>query len=263
MPYDAQHALEYPEVAGWALGALDSDDLAAFGEHLQSCGQCQAEAAEFTPVADGLKFAAPAVEPPDGLELKTVAAVQYAVMATARGESEPAPAPVAANVLEPKPSSQNRASRWRHLHWTNPLLYAGTALGAAAVTAAIFIGAGHSRAAAPAVAASFSLKAQPGQAGSATATARHANGGWEIQFTAQDLPKLAKGQFYECWYAGANNTPGHPELITSGTFVGNNGTFNMWSAADPAKFKIMQITAERPGDASQHGKVILQGVAQI
>ena len=33
----------------------------------------------------------------------------------------------------------------------------------------------------------------------------------------------------------------------------------MWSAADPAKFKIMQITAEQPGDAGQHGQVILSG----
>ena len=36
----------------------------------------------------------------------------------------------------------------------------------------------------------------------------------------------------------------------------------MWSAADPTKFKVMQITAERPGDASQHGQVVLSGTAQ-
>jgi hypothetical protein len=36
----------------------------------------------------------------------------------------------------------------------------------------------------------------------------------------------------------------------------------MWSAANPATFKIMQITIEQPGDASQHGQVILQGIAQ-
>ena len=27
MPYDAQHALEHPEVGAWVLGALDADDL--------------------------------------------------------------------------------------------------------------------------------------------------------------------------------------------------------------------------------------------
>jgi hypothetical protein len=262
MPYDAQHALEHPEVAGWALGALDSDDLAAFEEHLQSCEQCQTEAAEFAPVAEGLMFAAPAAEPPDDLELKTVAAVQYAVMAASRAEPAPAPAPAVATAPGPKPSSASKASRWWHVHWTNPLLSVVTALGAAAVTAAGFIGVQVSQVAAPAVAASFNLKAQPGQTGSATATARHANGGWEIQLTARHLPKLGQSQFYECWYAGRNNRPGHLELITAGTFVGSNGTFTMWSAADPATFKIMQITIEEPGNASQHGKVILQGVAQ-
>jgi len=262
MPYDAQHALAHPEVAAWALGALDPDEVAAFEEHLQSCEQCQAEAAEFAPVAESLALAAPAAKPPPDLEFKTLAAVRYAVMAESRTEPEPVPAPAVANAPAPKPSPARKASRRWHLHWTNPLLSAVTALGAAAVTAAVFIGVQLSQVAAPAVAASFNLKAQPGQTGSATATARHAQGGWEIQFTAKHLPKLRQGQFYECWYAGTSNRPGHPELITAGTFVGSNGTFNMWSAADPATFRTMQITIEQPGDASQHGKVIVQGVAE-
>ena len=79
MAYDAQHALDHPEVAGWALGALDPDDMPAFEEHLRSCEQCQAQVAEFTAVAKSLALAAPAAEPPAGLELKVVAAVQYAV----------------------------------------------------------------------------------------------------------------------------------------------------------------------------------------
>jgi Anti-sigma-K factor rskA, C-terminal/Putative zinc-finger len=261
MPYDAQHALEHPEVAAWALGALDPDDATAFQKHLQSCEQCQREVAEFAPVAQSLTLAAPAAKPPPELELKTIAAVQYAVMA----ESRPEPVPVAAATVVPAPevrlSSTTKAIRWWHLHWTNPLLSVVTALGAAAVTAAAFIGIQVFQVTAPAVAASFNLKAQPGQTGSATATARHAGGGWQVQLTVTHLKKLGKGQFYECWYAGPNNQPGHPELITAGTFTGTNGTFKMWSAADPAEFKIMQITAEQPGDASQHGNVVLSGTA--
>ena len=202
-------------------------------------------------------FAAPAAEPPPDLEFKTLAAVQYAVMAESQTQPEAPSEPAA-----PKPSSAGKASRWWHLHWTNPLLSVVTALGAAAVTAAAFIGVQVFQASAPAVAASFSLHAQPGQSGSATATVRHADGGWEIKLTVKDLKKLGPDQFYECWYAGPNNRPGHPQLITAGTFAGSNGTFNMWSAADPAKYKIMQITAEQPGNASQHGKVILSGTAQ-
>ena len=258
MPYDAQHALEHPEVAAWVLGALDPDDLAAFEEHLQYCEQCQAEAAEFAPVGEGLKFAAPAVTPPADLELKTVSAVQYAAMAQWRTEPEPGSRPE----LVPKPSSTGKASRWWHLHWTNPLLSVVTALGAAALTAAAFIGVQLSQIAAPAVVASFDLKAQPGQHGSAMAAARDVTGGYAIQLTVKNLPKLRNGQFYECWYAGQNNRPGNPELITAGTFAASNGTFNMWSAADPAKFKTMQITVEQAGNASQPGKIILSGIAQ-
>jgi hypothetical protein len=86
--------------------------------------------------------------------------------------------------------------------------------------------------------------------------------GWAIELTVKHLPKLEPGQFYECWYAGPGNRPGNLQLITAGTFITSNGTLNMWSAADPAKFKIMQISTEQPGDASQHGQVILQGTAQ-
>ena len=95
MVYDARHALAHPEVAGWALGALDPDDMAAFEEHLRSCEQCQAQVAEFTPVAKSLAMAAPAAEPPAGLELKVVAAVQYAAMAESAATST-ATAPLAA-----------------------------------------------------------------------------------------------------------------------------------------------------------------------
>jgi hypothetical protein len=37
---------------------------------------------------------------------------------------------------------------------------------------------------------------------------------------------------------------------------------SMWTAADPRQFRTMEITAESPGDASQHGRVILSGVAR-
>jgi len=248
MVYDAQHALEHPEVAARALGALDPGDAASFEEHLRSCEQCQDQAAEFAPVACSLPLAAPAVEPPPDLELKVLAAVRYAVMAESRTEPEPEPErrpePVA-----PKPGPASKASRWRHLHWTNPLLPVVTALGAAAVTA-------------PAVAASYTLRPESGQVGSAIATARGTAGGYEIQLTAKNLPKLGSGQFFECWYAGPDNRPGHKELISGGTFASSNGSFTMWTAADIDTFKVMQITEEQAGKGSQQGKTILSGTAQ-
>jgi hypothetical protein len=259
MAYEAGHAGDYPETAGWALGTLDPADKAVFGDHLSRCEYCQDQVSGFVPAAKSLTLAAPAAEPPDDLELKVMAAVQYAAMAaSALAAPEPAAAPEQA---ARKWRQAARAHRWWHLHWTNPL-YAAVA--AAAVTAAVFIGSTLAHGA-PAVAATVSLSAQPGFSGSGTATAQRTAGGFEISLTVQGLPVPQPGQFYECWYAGPDNRPGHPELITAGTFTVDGTaaqTFRMWSAADPADFKIMQVTLEQPGDASQHGKVILAGVAK-
>ena len=93
MPYDAQHALEHPEVAAWALSALDPGDAAAFEEHLRSCQQCQEQAAEFAPVARSLTLAAPADIPPPDLLNKTLAAVGNAALAGDPAEPEPEPDP--------------------------------------------------------------------------------------------------------------------------------------------------------------------------
>ena len=261
MVYDAQHALEHPEVAAWALGALDPGDAASFEEHLRSCEQCQEQAAAFAPIARSLPLAAPAAEPPADLELKVLAAVRYAVMAESLVEPEPEPErrpePVA-----PKPGPASKASRWWHFHWTNPLLSVVTALGAAAVTVAVFIGVHIFQSTAPAVAASYNLRPESGQPGSATATARNTASGYEIRLTAKNLPKLGTGQFFECWYAGPDNRPGHKELISGGTFASSNGSFTMWTAADLDTFKVMQITEEQAGEGSQQGKIILSGTAQ-
>ncbi len=86
---------------------------------------------------------------------------------------------------EPKPNSTAKAHRWWHLHWTNPL-YA--ALAAAAVTAAAFLGSTLFQAA-PALAATIKLTAQPGFSGSGLATARDTHGGYEISLTVKGLTR--------------------------------------------------------------------------
>jgi hypothetical protein len=294
MPYDVKHALDHAEVAGWVLGVLDADDARDFQAHLLGCDQCQAAVAEFEPVAQGLKHAAPAVEPPADLAAKTLAAVQHAILAgrpptaapAANAVPAPQPAPARDAALDkatrldiirpqagtpepdrftPEKAKPGKASRWWHIHWSGPLFPVATALAAAAVTAAAFIAVQTLAFAGPAVAATFSLRAPHDKAASGTATVRHHDGGWEIQLTVEHLPALRPDQFYECWYEGAGNQPGHPNLITAGTFVVNHsgsGTFTMWSAANPAKFQTMQITAEQPGDTGQQGAVLLSGTAR-
>jgi len=245
VPYDVNHALEHPDVAGWVLGALDPADAAAFETHLGSCHHCQAAVAEFEPVARSLRLAAPAAEPPADLQARTVAAVQYAIMAAGRPEQAP-----------------EAASRWWQLHWSGRFMPLFTAVAAAAVTAAAFVGVQLFAFAAPAVAASYVLSPSPGQAGSATATTRDVAGGYEIQLTAKDLPKLGPGEFFECWYAGPDSRPGHLDLVSGGTFSARDGTFTMWTAAEPGWFRVMEITEESAGAGRQQGQVILSGTAQ-
>jgi Anti-sigma-K factor rskA len=118
---------------------------------------------------------------------------------------------------------------------------------------------------APALAFDIPLHANYSGPASGEAVAHQTANGWSIQLTVHDLQPLGPGRFYECWYAGPGNQPGHPDLITAGTFtVGPSGTatVQMWSAANPSTFPTMQITTEQAGDAGQHGRVILTGTAR-
>jgi len=273
MPPDA-HCELHPDAAGWALGALDPEDAAGFQVHLRDCAECQSAVAEFESMARALKSPAPAVEPPPGLEAKVVASVQHAVL-TARQAGEaptiarPQHAALAAkrDGQTPRPAPA-KMSKWWHWHWNFPVFSLAAALGAAAAVAVAVavVQLGHT--AAPAIAGTvIPLHAQvapvgSGPAPSGQAIAQHSAAGWQIQLTVEHLPALRPGQFYECWYAGPGNSPGHPNLITAGTFtVSRSGAANMtmWSAADPHQFRTMQITIERPGDPGQLGPVILSG----
>jgi anti-sigma factor RsiW len=79
-PFDIHPVLGHPEVAAWALGALDQPDAEAFREHLASCSECPAAVAEFESVARALEYQVPDAEPQSELEARTIAAVQYAAM---------------------------------------------------------------------------------------------------------------------------------------------------------------------------------------
>lgn len=242
MQYDPHPPLGRPEVAGWVLGALDRAEAEAFGEHLRSCARCQAAVAEFETVAKVLDRPVPADAPPSGLEARVLAAVQRAAGAS--------PEETGAEETTAPPRRWHRDARWL------------TVAAAAVVAGAVVVGLEVIPGAPPAVAATISLTAQDGGTASGTATARQATGGWSIRLTVHNLQKLRAGQFYECWYAGPADRPGHRQLITAGTFTVNGGgseTVTMWSAADPRRYRIMKITAESPGDAGQHGTVVLKG----
>lgn len=255
MAPDAAGEPGHPDAAAWALGALDRGEAERFQAHLQSCGRCRIAVADFEQVARALAHPPPAVEPPSDLQARTLASVQHAILSA----EKPQPAPA-------------KARRWWHWHWNLPVFSAAAALGAAAAAIVTVLVQGPAPVQPllmpqpqPQTQTVIPLHAAAGSAASGQATARHTQFGWSIHLTVDHLPPLGPGQFYECWYEGPGNRPGHPELITAGTFKlgpGGAASVTMWSAVNLQVFQTMQITAERPGDAGQHGQVILTGTAR-
>lgn len=228
----------HPDAAGWVLGVLDPGESGRFETHLESCPECQQAVTEFGSAAQMLTTVLPGVqladgpEPPPDLQARTLARVQRAA----------------------------RKAAWRRWSPRRTLSAAAAAVAAAVAAIALILASS-----APALAFTIPLHPQHGGAASGQAVAHHTADGWSIALTLHGLPKLRPGQFYECWYAGPDNRPGHPDLITAGTFTvspDGSATVQMWSAADPRGFPVMQITAEQAGDAGQHGQVLLSGTAQ-
>jgi Anti-sigma-K factor rskA len=258
LPGDPDPQLAHPEAAGWVLGVLDGFDAERFGGHLRSCPDCQAAVRELGPAARILHSAAPAGLPPPGLQARTLASVAQAAAAAQRdavpGQRDAVPAQRDA---VPAQRGEKR-SRWRG--WNVRML----ALAAAVVLAAA-VGAGLALSRAPSAETyTMALHSQSGQPASGQAVATHTDSGWSIQLTVTDLADLGNGGFYECWWVGPGNRPGHPDLISAGTFiVGPSGsaTAHMWTAADPDTFKSMQITAETTFGTGQPGHSVLTGTA--
>jgi anti-sigma factor RsiW len=294
MPPDETPEL-HPDAAGWALGALDPDDAAAFETHLHDCAGCQATVAEFEEMALALKSAAPAVEPPPDLESRTLAAVQLAVM-EAKGETTakaPQPTvmmavpkqevPTVASVrqavtgakapdgsAEPPPS---RMSRWWHWHWNFPVFSLAAALGAAAAAAVVVL-ANIGQGAAPALvigtgptvstplAATTLAKTMHVGGATGQATARQVGESWTYELRVHGLRPLPGDGFYECWWSGAGGSLSHPKLVSGGTFVvGQSGsaTLTMTTGVDPRQFRGMKITIEQPGSGKLLGPAVLAG----
>lgn len=244
MPSKGRADLAHPEVAGWMLGKLDPPEADDFRTHLADCPHCQAAIAELAPVGRALRRLPPAVEPPTDLEARTIARVQAAAAAPER------------------PSRAPRRIRWPR--WNARLVVAAAAAAAAIAAVAVVLGQGATPARSP-VAAVIVLHSPSGGPAAGRAVVTHQAGGWSIRLSVHGLRPPGPGLFYECWYAGPGNRPGHPQLITAGTFtVGRDGhgSFTMSSAADPHIFSTMQITAEHPGDARQRGQIILTGQAR-
>jgi hypothetical protein len=62
--------------AGYALSALDADDLKLFEAHLATCPECTASVAELRPLVDGLSGMTEEFDPPGGLRARIIAAAR-------------------------------------------------------------------------------------------------------------------------------------------------------------------------------------------
>lgn len=71
--------------AAYALDALDAGDRKAFASHLETCVQCRALVASYTPVMADLGLATEPLRPPESLRARTLA----------RAVNQPRPSPVA------------------------------------------------------------------------------------------------------------------------------------------------------------------------
>ena len=263
---DSGLGLAHPEAAGWVLGTLDPHDAEWFAGHLPQCPDCEAAVAELGPTArllatatsGELLAAAPPEElPPPGLQAQTLAAVAQAASAAA----PPDAAQSDAAQSDAAPAETIRARRWPG--WSARML----ALAAAVVIAAgtsigLLLSGGTS-------AESYTLQlhsgpgqSATGQSATASGTMRQAASGWSVQLTAKHLPVPGPGQFYQCWWVGPGNRPGHPRLVSAGTFTASRSgaaTMQMWTAADPDDFSAVEITLDSATQPGQPGRVVLSG----
>jgi hypothetical protein len=229
---DPDPELAHPEAAGWVLGTLDPGDAEWFAGHLPSCPDCRAAVAEFGPAARLLATAAPADLPQPGLQARTLAGVARAA------------------------TDARRSRRWRG--WSARMLALAAAVTVAAgISIGLLLSGGT-----PAETDAFTLHSGAGLSASASGTVRQASSGYSVQLTVAHLPKLGPGQFYQCWWVGPGNRPGHPRLVSAGTFtVGTTGTASvqMWTAADPDDFPTVEITLDSAARPGQPGQVVLSG----
>jgi hypothetical protein len=181
-------------------------------------GQADVNLLELEHVAALVRVAAPPVEPQPGLERRVLAAVE--LHARAREA--------------PPPRRRRRAL---------PLALAGAGATAAAVLALVL----------PSGSDPLELRTvlrAPSAPASANVEVRRTGIGRVVDFRSDSLPILPKGRYYELWFVGPGDAPGHPNRISAGTFhPDEHGRSHVRFAAavDPAQYPVLAVTAE-PGD---------------
>ncbi len=87
----------------------------------------------------------------------------------------------------------------------------------------------------------------PEDGATASATGIRTGIGRIVQVRTDELPILPKGEFYEVWFVGPDDSPRSPNRISAGTFhpdEDGRSAIDLTAAVDPAKYPELIVTAE-------------------
>jgi hypothetical protein len=290
VPSERDIELAHPEAFDSVFGNLPQAQRAEFNRHLDGCRYCQVVVGKYSDIGRIINSLPPHVEPPAGLEDRTVAAMVAALagqrattdprtdaedQAATRAYPVPGRPPPAEPEVQPIPSLRAPAEDeappavtplpvWRRYPRRLAAIAAvAAAIIAAAIVVPLSLGRGPAEVTvviplhATAAAKVFGVGDATGQA-----TARQTGESWTFELTVHGLKPLPGNDVYVCWWAAPGSTSLHPQVTTGGSFVvGNSGsaTLTMTTGVDPRQFRTMEITAEPPGSGALHGAVLLTG----
>lgn len=265
--------------ASFVLGALDDAEMAAVRVHLSSCADAHAEVAELGGILPVLLTNVRAVDPPEGLKQRIMAAAaadleERRPVATAPAAPASASAPVAAEPSAPPSAADVKRGdvvsfRPRQSPWS-------WALGIAAVLAIALIGGwnlslqselGAARAYERQVAAVLDAATEPGAltavmsagAGDGPAGLAAVTADGRMQIAMRDLAPTGGTEVYEAWMIDGDSAP----VALGGFRVGADGVGFIEAAGLPATDGlVLALTREpRPGATAPSGDPVSVGTA--
>ena len=295
---EQQIELAHPGAFDFAFGNLPTAEGVNFIRHLTGCNYCRAVVDEYSEIGEIIKHLPPHVEPPAGLEDRTVAAMAAALAeqtAEPGGHPDagdhdaedravtriyppperklpaeyetrvlPVPPPGPPQEPQPRPEVTSLPVWRRHRGRLAAVVAAAAVIVAAAIVVPLSLGGGRTTPAQATVVIPLHVtaagKASGWGAATGQATARQgASGSWKVTLTVAHLRHFDPEPWYGCWYVSRDGR----QVASAGTFLvpdNGSGTFSMTSAVDPHDFPTMEITLGPPSkNGALAGTVILSG----
>lgn len=179
------HAIPHPDLAGYALGALEPEEADEFEAHLAGCGTCRAELRELGSLHALLAKTPPQLQIPAGLETRTFAAI------------------------ERERRAGTRRTRLR-------VLAVAGAVAALVVLGGVVLPQMTGTRPSP---AAIALVAADGENASGVLRLNDTPSGVAVDLEVEGLPPTPPGRHYELWFVGAGDSLDKPNRISAGTFI--------------------------------------------